>query len=77
MTASKLREDIYNILDRILETGEPVEVERKGRLLRISVELPPASRLARMKKRAGLINGDPEALAEIDWSANWNPEGNL
>ena len=76
VTASKLREDIYNILDSILETGEPVEIERKGRTLRIIAEAPPVSRLARMKKRPGLINGNPEDLAEIDWAANWNPEGN-
>jgi hypothetical protein len=77
VTASRLREDIYNILDSILETGEPVEIERKGRVLRIVAEPPPVSRLARIRKRPGLINGDPEDLAEIDWSAHWNPEGNL
>jgi hypothetical protein len=77
VSASKLREDIYNILDGILATGEPVEIERKGRVLRIVAEAPPASRVERMKKRPGLINGDPGDLAEIDWSSNWNPEGNL
>ena len=77
LTTSKLREDIYNILDAILETGEPVEIERKGRLLRIVAEPPPASRLARMKKRPGMVNGDPEELAEIDWSAHWKPDENL
>jgi hypothetical protein len=77
LTASRLREDIYKILDGILETGEPVEIERKGRILQIVVETPPSSRVARMKKRPGMINGDPEDLAATDWSANWNPEGNL
>ena len=33
LTASKLRESIYEILDEILETGTPVEIERKGRIL--------------------------------------------
>ncbi len=77
LTPSKLREDIYNILDGILETGEPVEIERKGRILRIVADTPQVSRLSRIKKRPGLINGNPEDLAEIDWSANWNPEANL
>lgn len=77
LTASKVREDIYNILDGILATGEPVEIERKGRILRIVAEAPPSSRVARMKKRPGMILGNPEDLVEIDWSASWNPEGNL
>ena len=76
LTPSKLREDIYNILDGVLETGEPVGIERKGRILRIVAEASPVCRLARMKKRPGLINGNPEDLAEIDWSPNWNPEAN-
>jgi len=46
-------------------------------VLRIVADKPPASKLARMKKRPGLINGNPEDLVEIDWSVHWNPEGNL
>jgi hypothetical protein len=77
VSASKLRDQIYDILDGILETGEPVEIEHKGRVLRIVADAPPLSRLARIKRRPGLINGDPEDLAEIDWSPRWNPEGSL
>ena len=35
VTASKLRQDIYNLLDRVLATGEPLEIERKGQLLKV------------------------------------------
>ena len=35
ITASKLRENVYNILDQVLETGVPVEIERGGHPLRI------------------------------------------
>lgn len=35
----------------------------------------PASRLAAIVRRPGLINGDPEDLAELDWSRNWSPDG--
>jgi hypothetical protein len=44
LTTSKLREGIYNILDAIQETGESVEIERQGRVLRIVAEPPSASR---------------------------------
>jgi hypothetical protein len=41
VTASKLRENIYRILDEILETGIAVEIVRRGRKLKI---IPSGSR---------------------------------
>ncbi len=38
ITASKLRENIYQILDEAISTGTPVEVIRKGTVLRIVPE---------------------------------------
>jgi hypothetical protein len=76
LTASRLRENVYKILDEVLATGKPVEIERKGRILRIVADVPPGSRSSRIKKRPGLINGNPRDLAEIDWAKEWNPEGN-
>jgi hypothetical protein len=70
VTASKLRENIYNILDQALETGIPVEVERKGRILKIVPEAKP-SKLAKLKKRDCLI-GDPESIVHMDWLKEWS-----
>ena len=70
VSASKLREDIYNILDEVLQSGVPVEVLRKGRLLRIVPEDRP-SKLSRLKKR-DIVIGDPDELVEMDWSADWS-----
>ncbi|HUG80823.1 MAG TPA: hypothetical protein VML01_04120 [Bryobacterales bacterium] len=70
VSASKLREDIYNILDDVLRTGVPVEVLRKGRVLRIIPEERP-SKLSRLKKR-DIVVGDPDALVEMDWSGEWS-----
>jgi hypothetical protein len=69
VSASKLREDIYNILDKALETGVPVEVERKGLVLKIVPELTP-SKLAKLKKRDCLV-GDPESIVHMDWLTEW------
>lgn len=71
LTASKLRQDIYRILDRILESGQPVEIERKGRLLRIVPDEPP-DRLAKLRPRP-YLRCDPEELVHLDWSAEWRP----
>ena len=42
LTASKLRENIYRILDEAIATGAPVEVVRKGTVLRISASYSSA-----------------------------------
>lgn len=71
LTASKLREDIYSILDQVLETGVSVEIERKGKILRIE---PPArsSKLARLSRRP-IINGGPDDVLNVDWTDTWRP----
>jgi hypothetical protein len=71
LRASALRENIYRILDEILDTGVPVDIERKGKLLRIAA-VEPKSKLANLKSR-DLIVGDPEDLVHIDWSEEWRP----
>ncbi len=71
LTASSLRQDIYNILDRILETGNPVEITRKGKVLRIA-PLEGGRRLSRLPKRPYLLV-DPEEIVEMDWSDEWMP----
>lgn len=75
ITASKLRENIYGILDQVLETGQPVEVIRRGRVLKIVPEQKP-DKLSRLKKRDYLI-GDPEDIVHMDWSSEWDELKNL
>jgi prevent-host-death family protein len=70
VTASQLRQNVYSILDETLETGVPVEIVRKGRVLRIVPDLKP-SKLARLKKRA-CINGDPDSIIHMDWLKEWS-----
>lgn len=75
VTASRLRENIYSILDEVLETGTPVEIVRNGRILRIVPDQNnPPSKLDNLKKRDVII-GDPEELVHMDWSAEWSRDG--
>jgi len=71
ITVSKLREDIYRILDQVLESGEPVVIRRRGRLLRIIPGEQP--RPLALRSRTGFIRCDPEELVHVDWSAEWRP----
>ncbi len=70
LTASRLRADVYSVLDRVLETGVPAEVERRGKLLRI-VPARTGGRLKRLTHRPSFIQGDPEDLVHLDWSHSW------
>jgi antitoxin (DNA-binding transcriptional repressor) of toxin-antitoxin stability system len=72
VTASQLRTDIYRLLDEVLETGVPLEIHRKGRVLRIVADAPP-SKLTRLVPHPGFIVGDPDDLVDTDWSEHWDP----
>jgi hypothetical protein len=73
ITASKLRADVYRLLDEILETGQPLEIERGGKTLVITPKEVP-SIWERLPGRKGYIVGDPDDLVHIDWSSEWNPD---
>jgi hypothetical protein len=74
VTASRLRENIYRLLDQVLETGTPVEIERRGRILKIvPADEPPRSKLDRLEPHPGSIVGNPEDLVHLDWSSEWKP----
>ncbi len=69
ITASKLRSNIYQILDRVLQTGEPVGISRRGKIIKIVPPFEP-SKLDRIKK-IGKINGDQESLVHMNWAREW------
>ncbi len=71
MTASQLRQNIYRILDEVIETGRPVEIERKGKLVRIEPDRQDKSILETLTPHPGTIVGDAEDLVHMDWSPEW------
>lgn len=75
ITASTLRANVYRLLDEILETGQPLEIERNGKTLVIAPK-EERSIWARLPRREGYIVGDPDELIHIDWSSEWNPDPN-
>jgi len=70
ISLTKMRSDLYKIVDRVLETGVPVEIERRGRKVRI-VPVRPKSKLESLVKRPGTIVGDPDEIVHMDWSDEW------
>ncbi|HEV7770449.1 MAG TPA: type II toxin-antitoxin system Phd/YefM family antitoxin [Solirubrobacterales bacterium] len=73
ISATQLRTNVYRLLDEVLETGHPLEIERNGKTLVIA----PKQELSiwdRLPRREGFIVGDPDELIHIDWSSEWNPD---
>lgn len=71
ISVTKLRANLYEIVDRVIETGVSVEIERKGERVR----LEPARRKAKLQKlvkHPDTIVGDPEDIVHMDWSAEWS-----
>ncbi|MPZ14824.1 MAG: type II toxin-antitoxin system Phd/YefM family antitoxin, partial [Chloroflexi bacterium] len=58
-------------LDQVLESGVPLEIERKGRRLRLIPTDAPA-KLDRVAGHADYIVGNPENLVHVDWSHEWH-----
>jgi len=68
-----IQNDIFQLLDKVIKTGVPVEIERKGKRLLIS----PAEKrrdLGSLEEHPEFIVGNPDDLVHIDWSAEWKPQ---
>lgn len=72
ITATELRRNVYRLLDQVLDGDEVVEIERGGRLLRIS-RVDERPRSLRIRPIPDMISGDPGDLDHIDWSNEWRP----
>mgnify|MGYP006306137963 CR=1 FL=1 len=74
LTASKLRENIYAILDKVLETGVPVKIKRRGQILKIVPDQPKKQdKLKSLERHTDALLCDPEEIVHIDWSGEWKP----
>lgn len=76
VTATRLRSELYQILDRVLETGEPVEVSRSRGTLVIKPlvsERRKKTRKTKPRSNPDLVVGDPDELVHFDWVKHWKP----
>ncbi|MBD3420739.1 MAG: type II toxin-antitoxin system Phd/YefM family antitoxin [Chitinivibrionales bacterium] len=72
LNVTQFRQNMYKALDQVIETGIPLEINRKGKTLKVICE-EPVSKLDNLKPH-NIINGDPEDLAEISWEQEWKNE---
>jgi len=76
VTATKLRQNVYAILDEVIEKGTPIEIERKGKILKIVPEVKPG-KLSRIKPRPAIWVGDPNDIFKIGSMKDWHEPANL
>jgi prevent-host-death family protein len=69
ITVTELRANIYNLLEEVLTTGIPLEVNKGGRKLRIEA-IEEVHKLQRLVRRPQVIQGDPEELVSLQWEIN-------
>ena len=70
ITVTKLRQNLYRYLDRVVETGVPIEVERKGHSIRI-VSGGRKSKLENLKAH-DVMAVAPEEIIHGEWSVEWD-----
>lgn len=73
--ATQLRQNLYQLLDKVLEDGKPLEVERGGQILQI-IPAKKRSKFEMLEDRQS-INGDPDSLLNLDWSEYWSEPSNV
>lgn len=67
VTPTQLRANIYQLLEEILNTGIPLEINKGGQKLRI-VPVEKVDKFQNLVSRPEVIQGEPEALVDIHWA---------
>lgn len=76
LTLTQLRANLYNIVDEVIASGIPVEIERQGKKVKISL-VEPRDKLSRLKRHKNVLNCKPEELVHSDWSTYWQEDKKL
>jgi antitoxin (DNA-binding transcriptional repressor) of toxin-antitoxin stability system len=72
VSATQLRQNLYNLLDQVISTGIPLEIERKGKVLKI-IPQNKKSKLDNLEPH-DVINGSPEDIVHVDWLSDFDQE---
>lgn len=71
VSPTELRANIYKLLEEVLNTGVPIEINKGGRKLRI-VPVEKSDKLQNLVSRPSVITGNPDDLADIHWEHEVN-----
>lgn len=74
MSTTTLRQHLYTVIDKIIATGVPQYVERKGHRVKIVLD-EPMNKLDNVSPQK-IIVGDPDELVTVRVD-EWDEEDNL
>ena len=71
ISVTELRGNIYKILNEVLNTGIPIEINKGGKKLKI-MPAEKVDKLQNLVSRPYVIKGDPDDLVDISWEKEVN-----
>lgn len=71
ITPTQLRKNLYNLLDEVINTGVPLQVNRGGKILQITA-VEKINKLDKLISRPEIIRGNPDDLVAITWEGEIN-----
>ena len=74
MSLTALRAQLFKLVDHVIQTGVPLEIERNGHKVKIILD-EPKSKLSNLKIHDCII-GDPDDLIDLSVS-DWNETDKL
>lgn len=72
ISSGEFSSKLEGVLDSVIESGIPVEIEHKGKTLKIVPMGKPRS-IDSLIAREGYLKVDPEEVVHMDWSTYWQP----
>ena len=74
MSLTALRQQLFKVVDQVIATGVPAEINRKGHVVKIVLDTKK-SKLENLVQHDCIV-GDPEELVNLSLH-EWNEEKNL
>ena len=74
LSLTALREKLFKVVDRVIQTGIPAEIERKGHRLKIVLD-EPHRKLDNLRPHQAIV-GNPDELVGLE-VGEWLEERNL
>ena len=71
ISVTELRGNIYKLLDEVLNTGIPIEINKGGKKLKI-MPVEKVDKLQNLVSRPNVIKGNPDDLVNISWEREVN-----
>ena len=73
ISVTELRGNIYKLLDEVLNTGIPIEINKGGKKLKI-LPAEKVDKLQNLVSRPNVIKGNPDDLVNISWEREVNDD---